>query len=265
MRVFLSSVTLLLASISPSFCQEQLNFGTDFEVDWESIDINNDSITKKLAFTNSTLEFRYGNFPELLHIINLNNDLYPDAIFYWPENSSEPIFEVYINNKGILELILERRGTITEMEANKLNGQLRFTLNEFGYSSPPFLNRIHNINILTSKNDLQSETTIHFGGTDIPLHFNIYQRFKVIQPKYRLRKTPIIKDNNVICELSEGDTGLAIASRTDETGRVWWFVIADNNIKKNTTDYFYIDSESPDGLNYKMLGWISSSYVQKTQ
>ena len=41
--------------------------------------------------------------------------------------------------------------------------------------------------------------------------------------------------------IKKGHKGKSFASETDETGRVWWYVIMDNNI----------------------AGWMSSKYLEK--
>lgn len=263
MKVFLS---ILFGALSFTvFGQLNLDLSAPYKINWSLIEISNDSLAKELSLTNTILKSRYTNFPQFLHLVNIDNDLKPDAIFYWPDNSNEPIFEIYLNKGGNLQLVLEKRGTITDSNINRFFGSIRFTLHEVGYTSPPFLNRIHTIEISTNRNKIEDDTILYFGELETPAKLDLHHRFEVTQPKYRLRNSPEINDHNIICELSNGDQGMALASKTDETGRVWWFVLVDNNIQKSTDDYFYIDSSSPEGLNKKMLGWISSRFAKKVE
>jgi len=99
-------------------------------------------------------------------------------------------------------------------------------------------------------------------------------KFKVVNERYNLRLSPEIvtgltsgsfdfdpiENQNIIAVYSSGDTGTAIAESTDETGRVWWFVIMDSYPDKSKS-VFYKGNNIFD--NYNPVGWISSRYVEK--
>ncbi|MDN4165550.1 hypothetical protein QWY31_08560 [Cytophagales bacterium LB-30] len=237
----------------------------EYVIPWNQIEISqNDSTLKSLCKLKPLLKFRHENLPELFHLINLNNDLYPDILFYWPDNSNEPILEFYLNQGDNLAMVLEKRGKITKLDINRMNGQISLNLYEVGYTSSPFLNRYHLININPSQTDtfISSDSYLYFGGTEIPQIFTLSKPFEVTQSKYRLRLSPLISDSNIVCELTMGDKGLALAEKTDATGRVWYFVIVENNIRKSPNEFYYIDAETPEGFNEKMMGWLSSRYLK---
>ncbi|WP_416867335.1 MAG: hypothetical protein ACMVP2_08060 [Imperialibacter sp.] len=219
-----------------------------------------------LLNNNEALSRHYENFPEYFHFVSLNNDSLPDLIFYWPETSNEPIFEVYTNQANSLNLVYKQNGRITFMEYDSLTQNIKFKLDEVGYSEPPFLNRQHFVSIEPSKGDssFEAETVLHFGGTTFPSEFTKHQLVEVIQPTYKLRMQPEIADN-VICDLTTGDKAITLAEKADSTGRVWYFVKALNNIKKSVTDHYYIDSGSPEGYEQAIYGWLSSRYVKELQ
>lgn len=93
--------------------------------------------------------------------------------------------------------------------------------------------------------------------------------FKVKNNHYLLRNAPVIDDleaysedpdfpGNRIAEFGAGTTGLALAEQTDETGRVWWFVLMD--IKHTPSKSLFYTNEP--GL--AILGWMSSRYLEKS-
>jgi hypothetical protein len=69
-----------------------------------------------------------------------------------------------------------------------------------------------------------------------------------------------IIDGNTAAIFPIDSRGFAIAEETDDTGRVWWFVIMENNeslIKSN----LYPGNNKV--MGYRTLGWMSSRYVRK--
>lgn len=93
--------------------------------------------------------------------------------------------------------------------------------------------------------------------------------FKVKNNRYLLRNAPLLDDleeyhedpdfpGNRIAAFDEGATGIALAEQTDETGRVWWFVLMDS---KNIPLHSLFYNKKP-GLS--ILGWMSSRYLEKS-
>jgi hypothetical protein len=101
--------------------------------------------------------------------------------------------------------------------------------------------------------------------TEIPECFSLNIKFEVQNTPYILRATPEINDSeaihnfergNIVAEYGKEDRGIALASRTDETGRIWWFVVME---KSNHSALFH---------NYaifrsqKWAGWMSSKFLK---
>lgn len=93
--------------------------------------------------------------------------------------------------------------------------------------------------------------------------------FKVKNNHYLLRNAPAIDDayeysedpdfpGNSIAAFGAGATGLALAEQTDETGRVWWFVLMDSKYTPSKSLFY---NKEP-GLS--ILGWMSSRYLEKS-
>ena len=105
--------------------------------------------------------------------------------------------------------------------------------------------------LMFSGTDEETENVINYpNDTKVPLDlFSTPIDFTIKNEKYFLRSTPVIDNSTGSCELTgniryeykKGHKGKSFASETDETGRVWWYVIMDNNI----------------------AGWMSSKYLEK--
>ena len=113
----------------------------------------------------------------------------------------------------------------------------------------------------------------YIAGTGKPTDFIAPLKFKILNPQYKLRHSPEIDDTpldpnsefnlpgNVIAEYSAGASGTAIASKTDATGKVWWFVIMDYNSTPIRTIIHDMDSKS----KFYTCGWLSNRYAEKLE
>ena len=94
--------------------------------------------------------------------------------------------------------------------------------------------------------------------------------FVVDNEGYKLRLNPEIDDHteyhwleitgNTFATLKQGTNGTALASRTDKTGRIWWYVAID--FDKNVQNCIL---HTPDDYPTRVIGWISSRYVTKIE
>lgn len=109
-----------------------------------------------------------------------------------------------------------------------------------------------------------------FYGLAIPDQRMRPRRFTVKNDKYKLRESPVINEKydeyasglegqpvygNSIAEFKKGSQGVAIAEKPDGTGRVWWFVIMDEDAKTEKNRF-------NDDQNASKAGWMSSRYLE---
>ena len=197
--------------------------------------------------------------------INLDDDI--DLIFNGPSGGESFSVEIYLNNGGKLELIESEIGVISNVTRKFPDAPLSIDFLQYGCCDDP-INFYQQWTILASNpgHVIKSSSYYFLEGTEFPEVWDRMTKFRVINSPYTLRATPEIinekpftyhfENGNILAEYSEGDTGYAISSKTDETGRVWWFV-ALNPPKKAGFSVYKIKR------NEKWLGWMSSRYVEK--
>lgn len=96
------------------------------------------------------------------------------------------------------------------------------------------------------------------------------RRFTVRNDRYLLRDAPRIEaenadgetwhlwegHGNALAEYASGARGIALAERTDATGRVWWFVRMDGATPPRDAQF-----EDQEGAPTDRLGWMSSRFL----
>jgi hypothetical protein len=110
-------------------------------------------------------------------------------------------------------------------------------------------------------------------GIEMPTAFlPAPRRFTVNNDRYLLRATPGIDTppedgedwylwegrGNALAEYGKGARGIALAERTDATGRVWWFVRMDGRTHPVDAQF---SEENGEGVRMDRLGWMSSRFV----
>ncbi|HEU0298074.1 MAG TPA: hypothetical protein VFR37_01440 [Longimicrobium sp.] len=109
---------------------------------------------------------------------------------------------------------------------------------------------------------------------EIPTRFlDAPRRFTVNRDGYLLRSAPRIQDGkegevgewyewvghgNAMAEYGPGARGTAIAERTDETGRVWWFVRVDGRTPPRAAQ---VGEDPEHAITMDRLGWMSSRFL----
>lgn len=109
-------------------------------------------------------------------------------------------------------------------------------------------------------------------GVEVPATFLPRPRaFTVANDRYLLRESPAIDPpteegadwnrweghGNALAEYGRGARGIALAERTDATGRVWWFVWMDGRTPPRDAQF----QEHEDGPRLDRLGWMSSRFL----
>lgn len=203
------------------------------------------------------------------HPIHINQDDEIDLIFNGPSGGESYAVEIYLNRGSKLELIVSELGGIHNVTRKFPDAPLSLDYIQYGCCDDP-INFYQQWTILPNNPTtvIRSSSYYFLDKTEFPETWNSKLKFKVTNSPYTLRATPeIINDKplsyhyeqgNKLAEYSDGDIGYALSSRTDETGRVWWFV-AMNPPEKSGYSVYDIRR------NEKWLGWMSSNYVEKIE
>ena len=283
MKKIITIGLILISNILYSQISHLNNRFKDIEIDWTKFEISMLD-NEKEVFLNQFEETRINTSNEFYprdfylntcHLIDIDNDFQLDIIQYYNEVSIGEKLTIYLNKNGKLEKIYDTFGKILFFNREITNSPIQiiqFVCTNSGNLTYSF------DEIIISKSEgnnlfsLRKETILLYGETIIPEEQTIYIPFKVLNNKYKLRTEPKIDNKeitspynmgNTIAEFSIGDLGTAIAEKKDDTGRIWWFVVMNNNVIKDWNDYLHIDFEYENNRNMKIFGWISSRYLEK--
>jgi len=194
--------------------------------------------------------------------IYLNNDTLVDFVYYDPSGGEPFMTTIYLNTGNKLEQVKSGIGSIYRYDKPFLESPSLIHFVEWGCCDDP-----HNIyQLWTLNNDLISESDqYHFlEETQLPKDMRYSFSISVQNTPYTLRATPeIINENfhyhydkgNIIAEFSKGDIGHVLSTKTDSTGRVWYFVIMEKPSKVGYHNYKIYKDE-------KWMGWMSSRFVE---
>ncbi|MEQ8473454.1 MAG: hypothetical protein RIC35_19815 [Marinoscillum sp.] len=244
------------------------------ETKW-SIETEVDSImVNELISTLGTRDFveyspdRLKEYLSYFHPVHLNSDNHIDFIYSGFVGAESNGIEIYVNKNGSLKLIEEELGVIRTITRRFPDSPITMEFIQYGCCDDPG-NYWQQWTIAPKNGDvtiIKTDKYYFMNETLFPEEFNSMVKFKVLNTPYKLRATPEIisgdafhyhyEQGNLISDYSEGDTGYALASSTDYTGRVWWFVAMDR--PQNVGYHVYVNKSWE-----KWLGWMSSRYLER--
>lgn len=203
------------------------------------------------------------------HPIYIDSDSLVDIIFEGQMGGESLEVDVLLNTGSGFESIISHMGQVLSIERVSPNSGLIIYFEQYGCCDDPanyIQTWILSEGPYETTNILTSKKTFYLNETIIPECFDLNQKFEVANQPYSLRATPEIINElnvihnydrgNIIAEYGTRDTGTALASRSDNTGRVWWFVVMD---KPKHYDLFHNYSYY---RNEQWAGWMSSRYLK---
>lgn len=274
---------LLFSFLSFSFCVNSQDWEAllpnyfNFENDDKSIPQaqKKEAITKlqSIGIFKELYDYKGSLEIDNFHFFNLDDDEHLEIIFYGFAGAESNITVLIDNKNGELRILDQFMGRIVSIDKNNSNQLSKIKILEFACCAG-VVNHLLTYSWSPIYSEYQVIDDIAFiDGTEWPLNFSLRQRFKTTAEYYRLRSSPIIDNSkysnnerdfdaigNILAEFPEGTEGTALAEKTDETGRVWWFVYFDP-ISRPSNSLFH-GSSNYEGL-FKFAGWTSSRYVEK--
>jgi hypothetical protein len=224
---------------------------------------------------------RYGeDWTRYYHFVEVSGDGHVDLIYSGPDFGCDEVASegsktiIYQNRNGNLVRVFTNDGVVVSLSRTLPWDPVGMVLRYDGCCGDPF----YELDFFKSRFageliafELSDAIQVR---RDTPLpeeYYSVPRRFRVTQESYNLRITPSIDDDyrplfagpdrrgNVLAEYTVGATGIAFGEKTDETGRVWWFVTM-NRTSKPTA----IADELGASLTRRVnrAGWISSRYLE---
>ncbi len=276
--------TTTLSTHSQNYLPEFDRYNSVYDFDWrgfesvDSYDIKQsfvEFINQNTELLNSELVMLKSMDKELrfeIKAVDINNDKLVDIIYQGPWGGEGSIVHFFIRTpEGFEKVFTTRQGIVkVEWKEEFLN---KIFVRDWGCCADPTLtnsvfqisyqNKIPTFELVWQSIELEEFLTKPKN------YFPEPQRFEIENEKYKLRANPWIDDEtenyhleitgNTIGILKKGYMGTAYASREDETGRTWWYVIIDSQheLEDAYINYPYYEFKP------HLVGWISSRYIKK--
>ncbi len=206
--------------------------------------------------------------------VDINNDGLRDIFYSGPTGGEPSIVYIFLQTKTGFEQVFNVMQSIDKVEWEDEKIARVFTSDwgccaEFHLTHSIFDVRFDELNKPIFNKVYQTiEVSDHFVK---PMnYFTNSIEFEVDNDGYKLRLAPVIDDTtfydwvditgNSIATLKKGTKGIAYASKTDETDRVWWYVSIEFDENVQNCVLF-----APDDFPTQVVGWISSRYVTKIE
>jgi len=208
-------------------------------------------------------QYAEGKNHSAFHFIDLDSDSQLDIVFNGKTTFGDGVILFLKSGSAYIQSNV-LGGIIVEIERSRLSGHVQFKI-QHDPSGEEHYRLIVNLSI--RPNDFKMLTSAEYSyktNTQIPATFFPPKPF-ITKIEYNLRAQPKIDatqndwiekiEGNVVAIYPAGSIGKAIAQTTDEKGRVWWFVIMENNLWPNRSLLVY---KKPTNMS---LGWMSSKFL----
>ena len=222
----------------------------------------------------SMLDAQNHNLRDYTSAIDLNNDGQKDVVYNGTSGGEPNIVYFFLQkDKGFEQIFEVMQGVTKVIWEGELLSQI-YTSDWGCCSTIHLINSVYNVTYNQQNKPTFSKVfqsiEVNNELTKPKNYFSTPIEFVVENEGYKLRLHPKIDDTteyhwleitgNTFANLRQGTKGTALASRTDETGRIWWYVAInlDENVQKCIL-------HKPEDFQTKVIGWISSRYVTKIE
>ncbi len=212
-------------------------------------------------------QYKAGTNHDAFHFTDANSDSELDVIFNGPVGNSDGVI-VFIKAGSTYIVSNTLGGEIIEIERSRLSGLLLFKILQNPCCPAEEQYRLI-AHLSTRPNDVKLLTSVEYSykrNTELPDTFFSPKPFVTTRTHYNLRAQPRIdsKSNdwtesiggNVVAIYPVGSIGKAIAEKVDEKGRLWWFVVMENNLQPTKSLLVY---KKPTNMS---MGWMSQRFLK---
>lgn len=206
--------------------------------------------------------------------VDLNNDDLQDVIFSGPSGGEPNVVYFFIQTTTGFEQVFEAMQGVSKVT---WKGELleQVITADWGCCAEIYLTHtVYDVSYNYQNKPIFTKTYQSIEVDDELIkpkeYFSDPIQFTVNNDGYKLRLEPAINDTteyhwlditgNTFATLKAGTSGTALAEKTDENGRVWWYVAInfDSNIQNCIL-------RNPDDFPTKVIGWLSSRYVTRNE
>lgn len=272
---------LLILTTRVGFSQTIFPYNSCENFQWTKIEIET-SKTERAEFIKSvskgtffeTYSYQRDKFPDYVHVVDFNNDGKRDFIYNGVYPAEGLLIEFYINTNDGHKSIFTSSGHFCKIDFKDKIIRRLYIAQPGCCADPTTILITYDVKYENGKFDfIKTFQATMLTHTKLPdKFFDSPIAFETLNEKYYIRSEPEIKDEpfdeflekdgNQIGELTKGTKGLALAEKTDSTGRVWWFVeiFPEYRIQKSV---FYGDNYFDPNQYGRIVGWISSRFVRR--
>ena len=246
--------------------------------EWQEFDSGVDQIARDNVIRRVLQEPAFGRIKNIsfesisnnFHFLDLNGDKELDVVYNGGYGGENDIIYLVIFQKNQLIVSDPLFGRITDFSV--LEKKVEIKIYDYGCCAQLV--------------DVYSKHEVFFGNGEFEFN-NLYAygrikesqkpdeffkeiRFEVQNDEYKLRAQPeimndyggvpeeVLIDGNTLAIYPKYSTGTAIAQKIDPIGRLWWFVIMDDNIEPKRS---LLIKRNNNGVEYKSTGWMSSRFL----
>lgn len=271
-------VIFVLIELS-SFSQDFNHFDFEKRFDWSSYE----HVSAEILKSNFKV-LKEKPYPELkhlldnkdkFHLVDIDNDQVNEVIYNgWNGGEGEMVVIFKLSKNQLVE-VQNFYGRILAKRKNEMNQTQLLVLDYSCCAGYVDHLQTFDFNPKTNLFEIQSALA-KINHTDIPEVWLEPFRFEIQKTPYNLRYSPEIlkvavqdspfydpiKGENIAAIFQAGDKGTVYAESTDNSGRVWWFVVMDEMPKSG--EVIYYDGNN-DFKNYQPIGWMSSKFLKELE
>jgi hypothetical protein len=210
-----------------------------------------------------------------IHFIDLDKDGTNEVVFDGPSAAEGNETLIFQKINGQYQTVFSGRQSVVDIKWLP-NGETKIYITDFGCCAEyTVTNKIFKVTTVDGKKLKLSkiyQSLMFYQGQYPDSLFSTPIRFKVLVDNYKIRYTPKFDDTsyqpwdmdtskpvgNVIANLKRNSFGYALGYKTDRSGRQWWYVEMDEKTILNNAK---LDADA--SFPSKLIGWVSSNYLEK--
>lgn len=221
--------------------------------------------------------YEEGFLEESISIVDFDQDGLNDIIYEGYLNGGESEHVVFLHRSLFgLEKIFDVSGYVVHVSAPNRLSTMQIAIKHYGCCEDVISN-IEMYSLIKLEDRYSFVLTDKYAFVDLETAefptelFNSPIHFETVNPEYALRFTPEIDDTTQFTSYQIGNKtgiypggsiGVALAEKTDDSGRVWWFVYMKHNLEPLE---LYLHPGFNNTIYPNAYGWMSSRFLKRLE